>query len=196
MPYKNQQKAKEYFKRYRETHKEYYQQLLKLYRANNKEGLKHYSKQYYIKYTIAKNLEKKRLQKFKPKYKKCESCGIDIVLYKNRKYCDKCKIEIYQKRAKDYLKSWKGKISNAKRRWKYRVKLKKIRHQFTTEEWLRKLELTKGICPICKRYVGIMNLQLDHIYPVSKAKEGQIYTIDDIQPLCKKCNARKKDIIY
>ena len=40
-------------------------------------------------------------------------------------------------------------------------------------------------------YIGIDKLTLDHIHPLSKAEEGRIYTIDDIQPLCLSCNQSK-----
>ena len=62
---------------------------------------------------------------------------------------------------------------------------------FTNQEWLNKLEKTKGFCPKCNDWVGVARLTLDHIYPISKAKEGQIYTIKDVQPLCKRCNCSK-----
>lgn len=73
----------------------------------------------------------------------------------------------------------------------YMAKQSKIIHDFSTKEWLDKLEKTRGICPKCNRFIGVENLTLDHIYPISKAKEGQVYTIDDVQPLCMNCNSSK-----
>jgi 5-methylcytosine-specific restriction endonuclease McrA len=58
-------------------------------------------------------------------------------------------------------------------------------------EWLLKLDKTKGICPNCKTFVGKNKLEIDHIIPISKAPRGFIYTINDIQPLCRSCNASK-----
>ena len=46
---------------------------------------------------------------------------------------------------------------------------------------------------MCKKDLGIENLTLDHIFPISKAHEGRIYTIDDVQPLCIRCNTKKND---
>jgi 5-methylcytosine-specific restriction endonuclease McrA len=80
-------------------------------------------------------------------------------------------------------------LKNHTRRGKEKV----VIHQFTPEQWKEKIETTGGICPMCKENVGIENLELDHIIPLAKAKENQIYTIDDIQPLCRTCNRRKKD---
>jgi len=73
-----------------------------------------------------------------------------------------------------------------------------ILESFTDEELQQKLKKTKGICPKCKKDVGIKGLQLDHIYPISKASEDfkntgkkRIYIIEDIQPLCRVCNSSK-----
>ena len=68
---------------------------------------------------------------------------------------------------------------------------KKITHSFTKEEWNQKLNLTNGICPRCGIFVGIENLTMDHIIPLSKVSEDFVYTINDIQPLCHRCNSSK-----
>jgi 5-methylcytosine-specific restriction endonuclease McrA len=59
----------------------------------------------------------------------------------------------------------------------------------------RKLEDSGGICCMCKKYVGKEKLTLDHIFPISKASPGRIYTINDIQPLCSTCNSKKHNKI-
>ena len=64
---------------------------------------------------------------------------------------------------------------------------------FSDKEWLQALKNTFGVCPRCNKYVGIAHLTLDHITPISKAVQGKVYTIKDIQPLCKSCNSRKRD---
>ena len=78
----------------------------------------------------------------------------------------------------------------------------KIIEDFSNKEWLAKLEVTKGVCLDCDNYIGVAHLTLDHIYPVSRAykdflKTGikRIYTINDVQPLCKSCNSSKGDKI-
>ena len=48
-------------------------------------------------------------------------------------------------------------------------------HDFSTKEWLAKLQETNGVCPGCENFVGIDKLTLDHIHPISKAENGQIY---------------------
>ncbi len=74
-------------------------------------------------------------------------------------------------------------------------KLKKIKHTFTKEDWNRKLIQTKGFCLSCNQKVGIDKLTIDHIHPISKAEEGRVYSIQDVQPLCHKCNTKKSNHI-
>lgn len=74
-----------------------------------------------------------------------------------------------------------------------RIKVRGIIHNFSNDEWLQKLKNTFGVCLMCNKYKGIEKLSIDHIKPISKAKEGDIYTIDDVQPLCRSCNASKGD---
>lgn len=105
-------------------------------------------------------------------------------------------------RSKLWHKQWnqtpKG-IANAIRQHRKRRAIKNnYIETYTEKEWQVKLDLTKGICPGCKRYVGIDNLTRDHIVPISKASEEfksmgikKEYTINDMQPLCRNCNSEK-----
>ena len=70
-------------------------------------------------------------------------------------------------------------------------KLKSVYHDFTYKQWINKVSLTKGYCPKCKKFIGINKLTLDHIFPLSKAPIGLLYTINDVRPICKPCNSRK-----
>ena len=42
-----------------------------------------------------------------------------------------------------------------------------------------------------KPYEEGYGLSLDHNPPISKAPIGFIYTIDNVQPMCKSCNSSK-----
>lgn len=101
-----------------------------------------------------------------------------------------------QRRA--YLKLWRKTPAGSRRR----SDKNNIKEAFTIEEWKQKVEACKGICPCCYcMFDGWLHLLTkDHIYAISKAsndflKTGikRIYTINDVQPLCKSCNSIKKE---
>lgn len=103
--------------------------------------------------------------------------------------------EARKEKQKEYLASFRGRtlrnITSSRRRAKERL----LNQEFTQEEWQRKIEITKGICPMCKKDVGIHKLTLDHIIPICKAPSGFRYTIEEVQPLCFLCNSKKSDKI-
>ena len=90
-----------------------------------------------------------------------------------------------------YRASEQGKLSSQKDCRNRRARIKKVVHNFTLKEWKNKLKQTKGYCPSCNKFVGILKLSLDHTLPISKVKEGFIYTINEVNPLCKSCNSKK-----
>lgn len=106
-----------------------------------------------------------------------------------RKVCKDCQKKLND----DYRKTFNGKtskaISNAKR--KAKLKNKNISHSFTVEEWRIKLSSTNGICLCCGNAVGVYSLTIDHVIPLCEAPVGFTYTIEDVQPLCRKCNSLK-----
>lgn len=100
-------------------------------------------------------------------------------------------------RQKKWRNTEKGKEIKRMCSRKRRALLNDVVHSFTYDEWVLKLRESQGVCQSCNEYVGIENLTLDHIIPISKAKKGQVYSIDDIQPLCKTCNCKKSNkMIY
>lgn len=105
--------------------------------------------------------------------------------------------ELAKEKNREWYKNWvsteRGKILHNQSNYRRRTKEKLIVHQFTPEQWQEKLVATQGICSRCNRKVGIENMELDHIIPISKAKKGHIYTINDVQPLCRGCNRSKGD---
>lgn len=92
---------------------------------------------------------------------------------------------------KIYFNTFKGRMLKRLKDMRRYLKKKRLKENFTKEEWINKIEKTEGICPSCKKFVGKLNLEMDHIIPISKAPLDFIYTINDIQPLCKKCNVSK-----
>ncbi len=122
---------------------------------------------------------------YRKKYRKTENGISSDIKYRNS---NKRKVSL-----KKYTQSEKGKANGTRAFLKRIERLSKIFHQFTQREWLQKRRDTFGVCFGCDTYVGVRKLTLDHIIPISKAEEGQVYTIDDIQPLCLSCNTSKND---
>lgn len=118
------------------------------------------------------------------------------ILLRNREWAEK-----HPEKMREMKGKWDRSHRDHKRldTIKYREKKKQLIHKYTLQEWKEKLVKTTGICPMCNKYVGIEKLTLDHIIPVSKAPMGFVYSIDDVQPLCKECNSKKnnkiKDVI-
>ncbi|MDZ4721622.1 MAG: HNH endonuclease [Roseiflexaceae bacterium] len=61
---------------------------------------------------------------------------------------------------------------------------------FTAAEWKALKERYNYTCLRCGRQEPEIKLTADHIVPISKDGVG---TIDNIQPLCKRCNTAKHD---
>lgn len=68
---------------------------------------------------------------------------------------------------------------------KYRAQKKINGGSHTEEEWQR---LLNNIGRMCAKCGSLDNIEKDHIIPISK---GGSNSIDNLQPLCRSCNARK-----
>lgn len=101
--------------------------------------------------------------------------------------------ESHKNSVRKYAKSVKGRIAKHRADNKRRAKKYNVHHEWTNEQELQLLNESKGFCKICNKYIGIENLTLDHIIPISKVPIGAIYTIKDIQFICKNCNSSKSN---
>ena len=63
------------------------------------------------------------------------------------------------------------------------------RGRHTKLEWLRMISFFQKRCVSCGKKCRITK---DHIIPINK---GGSDSIDNIQPLCKKCNKKKRELI-
>lgn len=112
--------------------------------------------------------------------------------------------ELKLKKISAYFKTPKGrKLRNEHSLLRHERKNHCI-HKWTMNDFMKKVIATKGVCPCCNNLFDDYKhkLNVDHIYPISKASEDfiktgvkRIYTIDDIQPLCATCNREKSNKI-
>lgn len=163
----NKDKIREYEQLTRSKKLEYMKKYNKKYIEKNKYKLKTYGSMY-------RSANRDRMKLYRSEYYKKNSAKA-------------------KERATRFKKTDKGirisKITNRKRR----ARENSIIEVFSQEEWIEMVNNTAGICPQCNIFVGTDKLCLDHIYPISKAERCRVYTINDIQPLCRSCNASKAD---
>ena len=77
-----------------------------------------------------------------------------------------------------------------------RARKNNIIENYTSKQWMKKVKAANGTCPGYGRkphQVGADKLTLDHTPPISRAPEGFIYTIDNVNPLCGSCNSAKSN---
>ena len=182
--------------KYKQIQKEYMIQYKKI--PSNIKKKKIYMKKYHKSFKY-KQYKKKfdvldRRKKYKKEYNKRENYKIYQKKYKQTNK--------YKKSQELYRHSKHGKVIAIIKSANRRAYKHNCIHSFTKDEWISKCKKIKNICPCCytlfdnKEY----KLSLDHIPSLASAnkkfiKTGikQIYTIDDIQPLCLKCNTTKGD---
>ena len=143
----------------------------------------------------SKNPEKRRVNELNyikkhPEYKKAKDARyykkhIDEIREKQRKYSSLHSIE-----ATERIKKWrkenrdKANTINANRR----ARIAKSEGFHTTGEWELLKKQFGFRCVICKKSEPEIKLTRDHIIPISR---GGSNWIENIQPLCAKCNSIK-----
>ena len=126
--------------------------------------------------------------------KYCKECALSVYRYDRLKYGEYYRLN-FKDRIKEYYKII-SKTSHYKFLCRKHSSLRRARKKllsviFTRNEWFEKVYNSGNICFICKKHFDIEHLEIDHIIPISKAHIGFIYTINDVQPLCRSCNAKK-----
>lgn len=158
------------------------------YYFENKEKRKSNAKMWYLnymqnpEYVKNKNLKNKEWREKRPQY--------STEYFRNRYNND----EEFRNRIKKYVvynakKNEKNKIKKYVLNHNYRARKINATGSFTYEEWQNKLKINKYRCLFCG---SKWNITIDHIIPLSKGGNNDI---NNLQPLCRSCNAKKHDKI-
>jgi 5-methylcytosine-specific restriction endonuclease McrA len=173
-------------------HKEYYQDYNKKYYQNNKKHLNARGKKYHKLYWEKNRLNPKFIEKmheYSEKY-----CQRPEVKNHKQEYSKKWreKNQIYiRKKAKELRQTLSYKEKHSVYEHNRRSKIKNLPGILFLNEWQKIKMLYDNICPACNKQ---RFLEIDHIFPISKAKEFPDFTtnsIENIQPLCHECNDKK-----
>jgi 5-methylcytosine-specific restriction endonuclease McrA len=85
--------------------------------------------------------------------------------------------------------NWRGGISHNSNSRHCKIRYYRTKNGFHSDyEWELLKKQYGFVCPCCKKSEPEIKLQKDHIIPVSK---GGSNFIENIQPLCRKCNGMK-----
>ena len=141
---------------------------------------------------------KKYYKDYNKKYRKTDKFK-SIYLICQERYMQ---TDEYKKSMQRYKQSEKGKRNSMLCATRRREAKNNSIHKWIKEEWKQKCEDTKGFCPCCNIPFNKNEYKcsLDHTPSLSEANKRfkltgvkQIYTIENINPLCLRCNTIKNN---
>ena len=97
-----------------------------------------------------------------------------------------------RRRERGRSRKWQREHPAHKLAWKQnrRARIRENGGSFTADEWLALKQRYGNRCLCCGKEEPEISLEPDHIVPVSNGGSGNI---DNIQPLCRSCNASKNN---
>ncbi len=195
----NEERRNENLKRFKERNPNYFKEWNKKNWQINKEKEQQRTREYHQKNRgeILKKLKEYRKQNkdyFKEKWKEYYKINKKKLLQRKKIWNEKNKEHNKIVRTKYYLSPRGKEIMSHNNRLR-KIRKRNAIHNFSLGDWKNKVEKTWGICPMCNKIVGIENMTLDHIFPISKVPVGFVYEIEDVQPLCHNCNSSKNNKI-
>lgn len=128
-----------------------------------------------------------------PVAKTCSQCGGVFHVHRNQairpgnRFCSRaCAGKWRSTLVGQNNPAWKGGLARAQESRKTALL---GRDSVTKQDWEDIKARFQHRCPFCGRSEPDVTLNKDHIWPVSK---GGLHVKDNIQPLCRSCNARKQ----
>ncbi len=175
MPYKDPQKRKEYNKKRYWEHKKEVNDYNKNYSKTHKTEISKNKKEYY----------NKNLNKMRKKNRKYYENNRDDFIKKQKEYANTHKEE-----KKKYDKEYRKTHKKERVLWNNRRRIRKLNAggSHTIGEWENLKAQYNWTCPSCNKKESAISLTRDHIVPLVK---GGSDNIENIQPLCRSCNAKK-----
>lgn len=157
----------------------------KSYYKNNKDKIYKKSREYIKSHPDKKKQYSKKYNdkpEIKLKYAEYQKSRLDIHRKHSKKYYDTHPEVVKISKHKTYLLRKDKAFQENNRR---RAKVNQAEGSFTKKEWTSLLETYGGKCLSCGSNI---KMEADHVIPISR---GGSNSIDNIQPLCLKCNRSK-----
>ncbi len=161
------------------NNKEHYSMKAKKYYQRNKEKIKKKAKEY-------RDKNKSYLEKwFKKHYKNNK----EYYSKHHKKYYRENKDKLKEKQ-REYLRTPEGKEVWKRSKLKRRRKLSSVECTLTGQQWEDIKKDQDYTCNMCGKKEPEVELTQDHILPLSR---GGNHTKENIQALCRSCNAKKSN---
>lgn len=173
----------------------YYKQKLIEFNINNPGYFKQKMKEFRIKNPTYNKIKYEEFKQQNPDYFRMKGKE----RYQQNPAFYRQKIDEFRKNNPDYMKNYlktpKGMFLSKIYKHERREKEKNLKHDFSDDDWFNKINLTKGICPVClepfNKNDSRKKMTIDHEPSIKKAPMGFKYKIDNVTPMCKSCNSKK-----
>lgn len=136
------------------------------------------------------NNERKSKYVSRAKTRPCLGCGIELQR-KGPHRCAPCSAKHQAGYNSAKGKAWLAANQTENRAKSHRARIKSLGAEgtFSGEEWETLKAQYDNRCVSCRKQEPEINLEADHVLPLAVGGSG---SIENIQPLCRSCNAKKR----